>query len=396
MTGQDPPFERTSLFRPRLHATAARQLFPADLAGEWLDELRDVCDELESGSTAAWLPHDLVALVGRLQRCRPELLSPVILTETLSRAEVLLGTIPDCLEAAWGALKLDAWREEMQRLDAADTLDEGDLRERTDWAVDLLEELDDAELIWAASQQAVTAPHWPQRRHELDGRIRFLIDHQCAIIPAGVFVQSLAAGIRPELDWRRLNDPLAQTVRKYEYLLDYLELVQEEANQARLPGLNAEAMTPRATLLKPQPPDWLPVTFTQRATAAAEEEAGVYLPRLIWVDSKQHLQASLKFPTQLLRDTVLEIEIYPASGASLTGLEPFPAPLLLGGLRGDIERVEDGLAIARFSYREIAAVQRFLQHFVVRKTVWTARFDVAQFSAWPGTAGEPTGGESAE
>ena len=384
---KDEPTSRM-LYRPELKATAEGLLFPGDLVGEWVDQLRDVCDDIEGSLYDSTCFHDLVALTFKLKRTQPHFIEQESGADVIESGEEFLKLYPDWIEIAWNSLDFSAWEKEVRALDEIDDTDLGDPFERVDWAVDLFEELDDAELIWSAGQSlsSVNPDLWMNRRHELDRSIRFLIELNDPFLKAGVFLQTAALTIRPELNWRNLNDSLAQTTRKFEHLLNELHDLQEEHKWSSLSFiLDPDSETSHPVIKSDQQPiaNWLPPYRTSSSVAAAESSEPFHIQRLTWHSPRGLFEASLSFPKFLKSETEVVLEFYPQKRASLETLGTPPVPILLGGLRGDLLYEDGQEGQARFTYEQLFSVQQFLDFLMVRQTEWKALFDLSDSDQFP-------------
>ncbi len=229
--------DRNPYIRPGL--TATRQGIP-DPAVEmecWLDRLEEVLASA-SPEPGALDSYDLLALWGRLQRVRPDLLAQAGgERETVAVAETVARQGKDLARLALTVPNPAAWLEEARTLErayeeASDPVARSTLAER------LLADLDDADLVeYAARRQGMTDR---ALQEELRACGDWLEENAALFLCAGVHVQAVGMTLRHDLAERDYD--LAQTALKYEVILDAAEAAEATLALEGLPLLAHEAV----------------------------------------------------------------------------------------------------------------------------------------------------------
>ncbi|MFO0878136.1 MAG: hypothetical protein U0840_12370 [Gemmataceae bacterium] len=172
----------TPYIRNTLTATHQGIPDPSSLVDLWLDQFLEAVAADLLGE-----PYDCLALFGRLQRCRPDLIAATGRQQTWQTAcEQVRTNLADLAERAASVPDPNGWLREASSL--ADACDEGvGDAELTDWAAELLADLDDADLIaWALG------PGSNDALEEGLGRCHaWLADNPDRFFPAGVLVQGI-------------------------------------------------------------------------------------------------------------------------------------------------------------------------------------------------------------
>lgn len=184
-----------------------QELRRAILVDEWLYSLNSLndaeVDELRDCDT-----HDLVALLGKFARLSQREIAAAGASPAIERGEAMLCAYPELIQRAAGCIRLTGWRGDLLDLDRS--FDVGmELEDRSDWAIDILEEFDDAELI-VARLATVDLAAYATLRAELDEAFFLLDIYRDAVLPARIYVWTMLE----TLDWQKVeNDPLLKATR---------------------------------------------------------------------------------------------------------------------------------------------------------------------------------------
>lgn len=348
--------KRSPFYRPSLAATRGDRLPWQEEVRGWLDQADDWLTGLAAG-TDSERAHDLVALTGKLERLAPDLLTQLDGRGTQPRltAAVAAGG-RELIDLALRVIDLDGWHEEMDAILQVAESPSADAAELVHWAAELLDELDDAELIWWAGRRAGLEP--TGLRADLDQCVREVVRSESAFRHAGVFVQALARPILPDL--ADVDPDLAETTRKLVYLLDQLEEV--EADLAPLPPWNLQEPPALVGRIEPAaddaPPGVIPAFIPAPPIAARPSAEEPAVPAFRWKQAGQRGEARLLVPQKAPPDGKLYLEF---SGGSFGGLA-----VVLGGLRGTV----DPEGFAAFDWEELRAVEPFLDLLLVGRHKW--------------------------
>ncbi len=234
--------------RKTLAATRNGVVDPSVEVHLWLDELQDVVRDYGEDLRSQQLPtepaYDLLALLGKLRRARRDLIDDGDGRSEFEEAILLFeGNSQLLCQAALSVPNGEAWLHAATEYAASfdQVLDVG---EETRWAVDLLEDLDDAELVIAvAARQGITDP---EVENDVGRCTEWLGGHIDLFLPASVYAQAVGQTLRPDLE--QWDYELAATVLKFVDLLD-------EAEQAEY-----EMQHP---IVKPLPPSFVSCLYEQ-------------------------------------------------------------------------------------------------------------------------------------
>ena len=215
--------ENELYLRPYLTATAAGELRPQLLADSWLESL----DELRRSAQDEPLsdPEDfftLLALYGRLQRCREELRTGPDAEQVLRWAEKQSRDLSlSVIDLALGLFIPDKWLTEAAELEESwlgGTIPQSQAMEV---AENLVTDWDDLTLILTAAAKrrlfSFDDSRWEPAR-QCDA---WVAEHPEAFLAISLWLQNLGASIRPDLD--EVNYDWAATAEKFVLLLDRVE-----------------------------------------------------------------------------------------------------------------------------------------------------------------------------
>lgn len=208
----------------------------------WLDRLEDVLDDVGNQVTAD-VPapqeaYDVLALWAKLSRVRPELIERCGGTEEFDRVSAILETDGRTIaERALTVLNPPAWLEAARAFDASldDLLDPA---AETEQAVELLEDLDEAELTLAAAWHCGVTDH--ETEESVEQCVTWLCENTDSFLAASVYVQALGMSTRPDLEDRDYG--LAATMLKYIQMLDAAARAEADLKLANIEPLPAHVV----------------------------------------------------------------------------------------------------------------------------------------------------------
>lgn len=291
--------------RHNLEATRAGIPDAAAEVAWWLDRLEDVLRDAGPAVTAEapgpQEAYDWLALAAKLRRVRSELIEECGGVEELQRAWAKLdGHGAELARRALSVLNPRAWLEAAREFDRSldDPLDE---HAEIEGAVELIEDLDDAELVLAAAQR------FGVEADELEAGVQdcvgWLCRHADVVLAASVYVQAVGMGMRPDLESQDYG--LAATALKFVHLLDAAVAAEADltlANVEPLPAAVVQGLIEHysrerygAAILAAA---WLCRRLSAYrptlATASSERELGVQ--RWVWTDPEGGTYARLVVP----------------------------------------------------------------------------------------------------
>ena len=258
------PYVRSALTATRLSVPD-----PSLLVDLWMERF------LEGGEEADYLTsaraYDILALLGRLERCRPYLLEATSRQDAYQRElSRLRARLVELTMLALGVPAPDGWLREAEALAAA--CDDGASDDHlADWAGELLGDLDDADLVaWAA--RAARCPNLALEEG-LSRCTAWLAENPDRFFPAGVLVQGVGQVLRPDL--LAEDADLAATADKFVILLDALE----DAEAALASRASPSVVTTHRAAERAKAWSWMPgPTFA----LAAQVPAASGLTRCRW------------------------------------------------------------------------------------------------------------------
>lgn len=170
--------------------------------------------------------YDLITTYGKLSRARVELLVQVQDADLVLRAgEEIEARIPAIFdEVLQEALEPAAWMEDAEAFERSydKDLERWTPEHRQIAAINLIEELDDAEVLTRVvaycSGDSVQGP-------DLVSCGVWLLEHAHLFLPASVWVQGVAMGLRPSLG---KSFQYGQTAEKFVTLLDAFSVAEQE------------------------------------------------------------------------------------------------------------------------------------------------------------------------
>jgi len=181
--------------------------------------------------------YDLLALTAKLRRTKPELVVECEGTEILQRAETLLQKFgAELARQALSVLNPQAWLAAASEF--ANVVDELSEADEVEQAVELLEDLDDAELVLATAWRCGVVD--PELQAGVTACMEWLSEHADVFLAASVYVQAVGMTIPPDLDSRDYE--LAATSLKYLDLLDAAETAEADMSLANVKPMSAEVL----------------------------------------------------------------------------------------------------------------------------------------------------------
>jgi len=271
----------------------------------WLDRLEDVLDDVGNQVTAD-VPapqeaYDMLALWAKLSRARPELIERCGGTEEFDRVGAILEIEGHTIaERALTVLNPPAWLDAARAFDVSldDLLDPAAESEQ---AVELLEDLDEAELALAAAWRFGVTDH--ETEGFVEQCVTWLCQNTDSFLAASVYVQALGMSTRPDLEDRDYG--LAATMLKYMNMLDAAAGAEADltlANIEPLPthvvkGLVEHYLQERhaAAMLAAA---WLchRLRRFRPAFAGASTDEEVHVQRWVWTEPDGEVYARLVVP----------------------------------------------------------------------------------------------------
>ena len=349
------------------HVPDGKQALPsAILVDEWLHSLNNLnnadADELRHCDA-----HDLVALLGKFTRLRQEEIAAAGAESAIERGEAMLRAHPELIQRAASCISLNGWRGDLLDLDRS--FDVGlELQYRSDWAIDILEEFDDAELI-VARLATVDLAAYEALRAELDEAFYLLDIYRDAVLPARIYVWTMLE----ILDWQKVeNDPLLKATRwKFDVLRAAINRFERDmglhvnwsAVQAPVvlpftPVEQAAPPAPRQLFQEPdrltmaaagQKPSPFPFRFEWKAPDQSGDKLTLLVPRTKPSSGKVRLSVSASAVSRLAHKTII-----------------------VGGVRLKL----DNQAESQMDWSDLEAAQTQLEHVVVGQKVWQPQFSL--------------------
>ena len=213
-----------------------------DPVGEVVSRLSVLADLLEGRVSrgAEYLAYDLLATTAWLERVRPEVLESLDPDDLAGQSRRRLGSEGKTLaEMAMRVPHPDGWVAEAEGLRASYESPIEPM-EHVELASRILKDLDDAELVRCSLSRLGL------RDSELDrclDRCRaWFAENADAFLAAGVFVQALGQGLRPDLP--QLDPDLARTADKIIWVLDALEGLEADLAFEGVAPIEPEALSP--------------------------------------------------------------------------------------------------------------------------------------------------------
>ncbi len=219
--GRNAMTENTPYLRPSLMATKHNIPDPGLLVDLWLDRLLELFQS--DGPLTAIDAYDQIALWGKLQRVRPELINETERTPEWAKAnEDTRKAISKLLGQALEVPNFSEWLAEADEFSRA-MENTGIDSKLASWGEELLSDLDDAELVlWAA--QDSNQPFDEALKTGLQQCTRWLVENDQSFIFCSAYIQAVGMTIRSDLVDD--NFDLGLTTDKYVLLLDALERVE--------------------------------------------------------------------------------------------------------------------------------------------------------------------------
>lgn len=290
--------------RMRLEATALQRVDPAGLVEDWLEDLRDLLEGVQSDEPQQEA-YSLLAMYGRLRRVRPELLA-VDREGLAARLEAEIHAHRDDLIAeALGVPNPPAWLDLAQAL--ADSYDDFmDPAEQTQAAWRLVQDWDDAAIV-----RALAGEQWAQEpglEEEWQQAQDWLLAHADTFLAASFYVQTVAATFRDDLETHAPE--LAPTTQSFVALLDACEVFEVESRYEHLEPLTPEqvkaCLPERPTVTVARAANWL---LRSHAPALAAQEMRV----------REHVSCTWRSPDErYLAMLVVPLDLALVPGSRLT------------------------------------------------------------------------------
>ncbi|MCL6502784.1 MAG: hypothetical protein K6T86_08870 [Pirellulales bacterium] len=298
MNATASPYIRESLRDTRLGLADPRPL----VAG-WIQEASELLGQaVAAGEQEPELARKLAAAHLRLRRVRPELLENAEagqVTEGLARWFKQHG--PE-VAALLPRLDVSAWQRDAAALDASYEED-WQPEQRTALAEKLLKELDDAQLVAQACEEAGFED--AQYGEQLEVCDAWCLMHADLLLAAATHVQAVGLALRPDL--LDVDAQLALSAVKYEAILD-AAVEMEQTLGLRCAPEEAEAIQPwvrpflatqpRVRPAAPQPAGY-PRSLLPQIVALAAEQAPPAPQLLCWQSPDGAYRACLALPRRV-------------------------------------------------------------------------------------------------
>jgi hypothetical protein len=291
--------------KPELLDTHRGTADPRPLVCRWLQEAASLLAAAEDASPRQ--VQRLLSLWQGLARLRPELLEGCDETGTAPALDAWARARGASLAAELPRFNAEGWRKKLAALEASYEED-ATHEQQAELAIDLLTELDDAQLA------ALALHRLSARNADYKGDGEFIesiesADAECVsqadvLLPASTYVQAVGLALRPDL--LEHDAELALTAVKFEAILAAAEEAEAALSLRPLPrtaamvqGLVAAYRKSLASRPSPAPTvRGYPREVLPRAIALAAEQAPS-APRVLWWQSPDHrYRAGLALPSR--------------------------------------------------------------------------------------------------